>query len=81
MRELIELLEGIALTHGASLVFGEGLFCHPLQLQRCAKTEFSHGVLATVAEIYLSASRTPEGRKAICDLGFQPLPQDIEGER
>lgn len=78
MKKLIEHLEAMSLTHGATLKHPSTF--HPMAIEHNAQSDFSRGVLATIYEIYDLASQTPDGRQAICDLGFQPLPQNVEGE-
>ena len=78
MKTLIERLSVLALWHGATLQHPSTF--HPMAIEHNAQSDFSRGVLATIYEIYDLASQTPDGRQAICDLGFQPLPQNVEGE-
>lgn len=78
MRKLLEHLESMARQHGATLKCAASL--RPLMIEQSAKSDFSRGVLSTVVEVYLLAANTLDGRKAIDDLGFQPLFQNIECE-
>lgn len=79
MRVLLERLQAIALLHGAHLQHPSSL--RALSIERNArKGDFSRGVLAAVAEVYLVACQSPEGRQAVRDLGFQPILEKVEGE-
>lgn len=75
---LLKLLQSIATKHGASLTAPGTLM--PIWAHKNAKSEFDFGVLACVAEIYWLVGQTLDGRKAIYDLGFEPLFQHVEGE-
>lgn len=75
--QLFEMLNGIAVSHGAALQSAETLL--PLSIERNAKTPFDRGVLACVVHVYALACNVPECRKAILDLGFEPFFQDVEG--
>ncbi len=77
--QLLKLLQGIAMSHGATLTCAKTLL--PLNIERNAKQgDFSRGVLATVTEVYAQVLSTADGRQAARDLGFQPLFEHIEGE-
>lgn len=67
--QLLKLLQGIAMSHGATLTCAKTLL--PLNIERNAKQgDFSRGVLATVAEVYALILSVHEGRQAARDLGF-----------
>lgn len=67
--QLLKLLQGIAMSHGATLTCAKTLL--PLNIERNAKQgDFSRGVLATVAEIYTQVISTGDGWHAARDLGF-----------
>ena len=78
MHELMKTLQGLAINHGASLTCAASF--RPMSIEMSAKSEFSRGVLASIAEVYVLAAQTSEGRQAILDLGFEPFFQHVEGE-
>lgn len=75
--QLFEMLNRIAIDHGAALESAESLL--PLSIEGNAKTPFDRGVLACVAHVCALARNVPECRKALLDLGFEPFFQDVEG--
>lgn len=79
MHGLLKHLQATALMHGSSLTSRASL--RPMHIDLQAKHgDYSRGVLATVVEVYSLVGQTPEGRRAILDLGFQPLFERVEGE-
>ncbi len=79
MVELLKLMQQIALLHGASLTHPGTMT--PLSIDRNAKGgDYSKGVLAALAEIHYLISNTPDGRKSLLDLGFQPFLENVEGK-
>lgn len=79
MRELLEHLQAMAVLHGATLTQRGTLL--PMSIEAHAvRGDLSRGVLATVAEVYSLACKSPEGRQAARDLGFEPLLERVEGE-
>lgn len=73
---ILKLLDGISITHGASLRDPKSLT--PLNARINAESEYSLGVLSAILEVYLLIANTPDGRKAISDLGFKPLCEDFK---
>ena len=76
MRKLMKGLDRLAQWHGGTLRCFASL--RPMTIEYNAKNDFSRGVLATIAEVVVLASQIPEGRQALRDLGFQPVPEGFE---
>jgi len=47
---------------------------------RADMTPEQRGLLAAACDLYDMLAATPEGRQALLDLGFEPLPQHPKGE-
>lgn len=78
IRTLLLHMQAIAEMHGATLTIPHTLL--PMVIESNAKSDFSRGVLATVAEVYWLACQSAEGRQALIDLGFEPVAQHVEGK-
>ncbi|WP_316855708.1 hypothetical protein [Ralstonia mannitolilytica] len=76
LRDLIALLRRIALAQGVVLERRDALL--PLNLPR---EGYPAGVIACVAHVLDLVRQTPEGRKALLDLGFEPVLEDVERPR
>lgn len=73
---LLESLQCMALEHGATFCAAKTLL--PMSARLNAKNEYEFGVLSCIAEVYGLICQTPDGRKAVFDLGFEPLFQNVE---
>lgn len=38
------------------------------------------GIVAACLDIAAALAQCPDGRKALCDFGFEPIPEHVEGE-
>lgn len=78
IHDLLQHMQAVATMHGATLTHPQTL--RPMSIEGKAKSDFSRGVLATVAEVHFLASQSAEGRQALIDLGFEPVAQSVEGK-
>ncbi len=76
---LVRLLAYIAVHNGAHLDILQSFM--PLNVQKNIASEFSRGVVACVFQVLHELSKTPQGRHAILDLGYQPVFQDVKSPR
>lgn len=76
LHALLQLLQDMALQQGVVLHRRAALL--PLNLPA---SPFSAGVVSCIAHVVDLVRQTPEGRKALFDLGFEPVFQDVEGPR
>jgi hypothetical protein len=51
----------------------------PASLHLGGKDQFACGAAAVLLELYRLICQSPEGRKALADLGFQPFFEQVEG--
>lgn len=81
---VLKLIRRVALTPrpSSSEVIKRGIDlsrktgCSPLTV--ASLPEFERGVVALALELVALAWKTPEGRQALLDLGFEPTSEDVE---
>ena len=76
---LVRLIANIARHNGASLLAYQSFM--PLHVHKNVASEFSRGVVACVFQVLHELSKTPQGRHAILDLGYEPVFEDVKSPR
>jgi hypothetical protein len=71
LKSLFRYMESIASIYGVGLQEPEGLL--PLAIQMNAKSEYAHGVMSCLANLYYQICKSAKGRQTLLDLGLKPL--------
>lgn len=78
-KDTILFVDGAAKALGLGRPLKDIRVLFPASLHLGGKDQFACGAAAVLLELYRLICQSPEGRKALADLGFQPFFEQVEG--